>query len=74
MMDIGRMIRRMDLGSIRTQMALSMKAIGSMISNMEKEKSIGPMVPNMRVSTKVARKMDLDSSVGLTSQAIAVSS
>lgn len=70
----GRMIKLMDLVNTRTLMEPNMKATGSMISNMVKEKNIGPMAHNMRVNISTARKTDMVNSCGLIVRATAANS
>lgn len=67
---IGKMIKRMDLDSIRIRMGRSTKDIGSMISSMERGKSIGQMARNMKASTNTGRRTDTDSSCGLIGRVI----
>ena len=69
-MGTGKMTKPTVLDSILIQMVPSMKVIGWTISNMEKEKRSGLMVQSTKVNTNSERKMDLETSVGPTSQAI----
>ena len=48
MMDIGKMIKHIDLDNILILMVHNMKDIGYIISNMEKDKRNGKMVLNIR--------------------------
>jgi len=63
---IGRMIRHMDMVNIRILMEPSMKDIGLTTNNMVKAWKNGLMVLNMKVLTNSVRKMDMESSFGLT--------
>ena len=58
MMGTGKMTKPTALDSILTQMEPSMKGIGLMISNMEKERRNGPTVQSTKVNTNMERKMD----------------
>lgn len=71
MMVTGKMTKPTALDSTLIQMEPSMKVTGLMISNMEKVRRSGPMVQSTKVNTNTERKTDLETSVGLTSQAIA---
>lgn len=74
MTDTGKTTRLMDLASIRTLTAPSTKAIGLTISNTAREKNIGPMAHNTRVSTSSERKMVMANFCGLIDLAIAANS
>ena len=64
MMDIGRTIKLMDMDSTHILMVHNMKAIGSMISNTDKEKNTGQMVHNTKEPINTAKKTDMVSSYG----------
>ena len=69
-MGIGAMTKRTGLGSIRTQMVLSMRVTGLTISNMAKVKKSGQMEHSTKVTIREARKMATVSSYGPISQVI----
>ena len=71
-MVIGRMIRLMVLVNTLILMELNMKDIGLMTNSMDKEKSIGQMVLNMKVHINMERKMVLVNSYGLINHHIVV--
>merc|ERR1711935_276248 len=66
MMDMGRMIKPMDMDNTLIPMVLNMKATGSMISSMVKVKSTGQMVLSTKDNTSSVKRMDMDNSFGLT--------
>lgn len=69
MMGIGRMTKLTALVNIPTLTEPSTRAIGSMISNMEKEKKSGLTVQNTKVNINSERRMDSETLAGLISQA-----
>lgn len=65
---IGLMIKQMAMVFTFTSMEQGMRANGKMICNMAKEKKLGLMAQFMRVSTWLARSMDLVSIPGMMVQ------
>jgi len=72
MMDIGRTIKLMGMDSTHILMEHNMKAIGSMISNTDKEKNTGQMVHNTKEPINTAKKTDMVNSCGLINPLTAV--
>ena len=72
MMDIGRTIKLMGLGSTHILMVHNMKAIGSMTSNTDKEKNTGQMVHNTKEPINTVKKTDMVNSCGLINPLTAV--
>lgn len=62
----GKMIRLMALVNTPTQMEPNMRVTGLMTSNMEKERKIGLMVPNMKEIINMEKKTGLDLFFGQT--------
>ena len=62
---IGRMIWRMALENILTLMEPCTKENGLMINSMGKGKNAGLMVQYMKASINMAKKMDMENSIGL---------
>ena len=62
--DTGQMIGQMARGSILTLMVRTMMAIGSMTSTMALAKKSGRTVQSLKVTTVMARSMDMDSLFG----------
>ena len=65
MMDTGKTIKLMDMGSILTPTVLNMKDTGSMTSSMVKVKNTGQMGLNTKVIIHLVKRMDLVNSIGL---------
>lgn len=72
MMGIGRTTRPMAMDNILILMELNMKVTGLMISSMDKEKSTGQMVHNMKATTNLEKRMGLVNFYGLTNLLIVV--
>jgi len=65
MTGIGKMIKLMDMDNTLILMEHNMKAIGSTISNMDKGKNTGQMVPNTKEHINTVKKTDMVNSYGL---------
>lgn len=66
----GKMIRQMDLEFITIKMVQSMKAIGKMIYNMEKEGKVGQREVCMKDNIMKVKRMGLVNMFGLIAQAM----
>ena len=62
----GKMIKHTDMENIPIQMEPNMKAIGSMTSNMAKERKSGQMVLNTKATINLVKRTASESFCGLT--------
>jgi len=64
------MVNRMDMESILPRVMRGLKEIGRMIFNKVRESKLGLMAPNMKVITKMVKRLDKANTRGLMDHSI----